>query len=330
MTATVEEHDLWMRPVSFSGLHRILHLVAEYPNGITPGNLDSAIRERELYTTEKGNQPSRTTLYHCRNTLLRLGLLRRDDKRILIKGTLDESGKLLREPPELSLTPRRTVRKEFARCVLNNEDCRTAFFDLFLKDYGDDPLSAFRRHARPVHWNPDADDRRERRAILESDHFGERKVLRTPVEFKAILYGVRYWARDELYLIDEFVDTQSKVQLYPVRDISAEVGRSVCLEEMASIREPACEWTSFSLRKLIKTCGVGHRLRKQMVFETVKWLNSRHHGYVQMITTSPSMATLGEGNPQRRDLALSDYPKDSEGCYISHVRVHNDVWETIE
>lgn len=44
--------SLWMRSISFAGLLRILHLIAEYPDGLTVNKLNAEIRKRKAYLIE--------------------------------------------------------------------------------------------------------------------------------------------------------------------------------------------------------------------------------------------------------------------------------------
>ena len=41
-------------------------------------------------------------------------------------------------------------------------------------------------------------------------------TLRSPSEIKSVLYGLRYWARDELKLVDEFFREDTGNILYPI------------------------------------------------------------------------------------------------------------------
>ena len=74
--------EFWMRAISFSALHKILLLFRKYPEYIRACRLNQDIISNKLLTVKGGIDPSNTTLYHYLNTLLRLGLLVKVDKKI--------------------------------------------------------------------------------------------------------------------------------------------------------------------------------------------------------------------------------------------------------
>src|SRR4051794_22350729 len=124
----------WMQPVDFLGLHRILCMVAEAPSGLTPPEFDSQVRSRGLAITQRGTSPARSTIYHHRNTLLRLGLLRKDGGRYSVDMQRAGVGSLLAESASGTVLTD-SAREAFGALVLANTDCRSFFFDLFMPGY---------------------------------------------------------------------------------------------------------------------------------------------------------------------------------------------------
>ena len=124
----------WMRAVSFAGLHRLLRAVAERPGGLRAGEINELVLGGRVTLTPRESQPKPTTLYHYRNTLLRLGALRRDGRRLTPDTANPHVRDLLDVPApadgEQSLTA--AARESFAALVLNNDECRSLFFDLFM------------------------------------------------------------------------------------------------------------------------------------------------------------------------------------------------------
>src|SRR5436190_5954085 len=110
----------WMRPVSFLGLLRVLHALRELPNGLKAAELNDIIRGRALYQTERGT-PSATTLYHCRNTLLRLRTVHKSDSRYLLNQSTNQVRTLLSQPATGTAISA-AARSAFAELVLANED----------------------------------------------------------------------------------------------------------------------------------------------------------------------------------------------------------------
>jgi hypothetical protein len=141
----------WMRAVRFAGLHRVLHLVASYSDGIRVRDLNKLIVANGLYRTDRG-EPAKSTLYHCRNTLVHLGILRRRHQGLVAATDDMEVDSLLHEAAPSADTLSETARETFARLVLANHDCFQNFFGLFLLDSDVRSPEQFRAVAAPVIW----------------------------------------------------------------------------------------------------------------------------------------------------------------------------------
>ena len=125
----------WMRSVSFAGLHRILRLVAESPlAALRASEIDSMVRERGMVNTIRGTGPARTTVYHYRNTLLQLRVLRRAGRTLRINREDADVRALVHIPcaePSSRQLPA-AAQDHFASLLLRNHQCRSLFFDLFM------------------------------------------------------------------------------------------------------------------------------------------------------------------------------------------------------
>ena len=73
----LRQGDYWMRSVSFAGLHRILSAVADAPDGLTASEINELVLNKGVTLTPNNPRPAPTTLYHYRNTLLRLQAITR-------------------------------------------------------------------------------------------------------------------------------------------------------------------------------------------------------------------------------------------------------------
>ena len=193
-----------MRAVSFGGLHRFLCCLNDaFDTGFTASEADSVVRQHGIALTLRTSTPARTTLYHYRNTLLRLGALRRDDARYWINRSEPHVRILLTlPPPRHSAIPLpNSVKDQFAALVLRNPQCASLFFDLFLPvSCGHLTVDEFRTSALPVHWvRHSPTEIRLTNPVTRRSH-----RCSSPVSIAAVPYGVRYWARDELHLVDEW------------------------------------------------------------------------------------------------------------------------------
>lgn len=317
---------LWMRPLSFAGLHRILRTVAEYPAGLAASEIDAAIRKRRLYLTQRGSVPKRTTLYHCRNTLLRLQALIRRGKRLVVNEAHPGVGTLLRVGPPSADLLEPDAREAFAGLVLANPDCKRHFFDLFLPTAATYGAEEFRKQGCSVAWRNQR-ERGRKCVVIEALDGWPSIVLRSPSEVKSILYGVRYWARDQLMLVDEFYHEGAGVVMYPILTPGDHSSVRQVVEEIVALLSPDTDWTTLSIRDLIVHCCQQARRPLTDLFNAIKWLTNEFPGYVGLIPTSRSMATLTARSIQREDLELRSYFRDAQGRFASHIRVHSHVRE---
>ena len=327
-----ERLAVWMRSVSFAGLHRMLHAAASAPNGRTTAfGLNELVIQKGLSLTARATTPAPTTFYHYRTTLLRLGALRRDGRHLCVNDEDPRVRTLLDEPASTAGGGLSDNAKEgFAALVLDNADCRSLFFDLFMPR-ADVAVSVrvFRRSGLPVQWRRDGPAKA--REVVFHPFQPDRTVRYSSAgEISAILYGLRYWARDELGLIDEYVGSaDGSATMFPVcRPESAATYGTEEMPELVRVlldqRGPG-DWTLFSVSDLVaRYCRDGRRpivsLRR-----AIDWLATNWRDYTVLIPTSRAMAALSATSPQQESLVLRRYYKTKHGPYISHLRLHSRI-----
>ena len=145
----------------------------------------------------------------------------------------------------------------------------------------------------------------------------------------SVLYGVRYWARDELFIIDEYsarggdgsvmfpVDPQSEASCISERAVAHAV------RFLLDNRGPE-PWTVYSINELIVSYCQEFRRPITTLFRAIEWLRHNWPQHIYLIPTSVGIATLTV-SPQRENMALRDYYKDPRGPYVSHFRIHKDI-----
>jgi hypothetical protein len=216
-------------------------------------------------------------------------------------------------------------RRIFGEIVLHNDDCKLAFFDCFLAHSGRYDRRVFQAQGMPVIWQSLADNRKRRISFqyLDGTEAGE---LRSEVGIQAVLYGVRYWARDELALIDEFFREDTGNLMYPVSEpgsvSSSRIAHAV-LSELAS----DAEWTVLSVRDLLLKHGVRLRVPVRQLLDTLFQIYRQHPDRVALIPTSRSMATITTTSGVRETFELRSYLRDDRGRLVSHIRLHRDLRE---
>ena len=322
---------LWMRAVSFAGLHRVLTAVGAAPNGLRAKDINDLVLEQKITLTRRVSQPKPTTLYHYRNTLLRLHALKRHGQRLRANVNNPNVRALLLEdaPANDDQSLSEAAREHFAALVLSNDHCRMLFFDLFLpSDKNTASVSDFREHGDPISWTREMPSRYSA-VIFENTKTG-RKVRHLSESVPAILYGLRYWARNELSLVDEYNNrADNSTIMFPISNPSSspEAHNSAVLHAVHFMLDQRTfrEWTLFSIAGLIGDYCQTHRQPRAVLFDAIDWLSREWPHHIILIPTSLSLATLSATSPQQRRLVLRRYYKRSHGPYISHIRVHKDI-----
>lgn len=323
--------EYWMRAVSFAGLHRILKAVSDFPSGLKAGEINTLIQEGRIQITRRG-VPSLTTLYHYRNTLLRLNVLKRDGRRLRANTEDPDVDELLRQPApdneEWSL--RKNALEPFSRLIMRNEQCKSFFFDMFSPTGASfTSVADFRQNGVLVKWTHRRSSR-STEAVLQNQESGQMIRYTSSVGVISVLQGVRYWARDELKLIDEYCrQSDDSTVMFPLsRTYSSDNEYNNCIVEMArfilSLRTSS-EWTLFSIFELIIRCCEARRKAITTLFHAIDLLIDEWPNHIILIPTSQGLATLTANSPQREKLELRRYYKKSNIPYISHIRIHEDV-----
>ncbi len=328
----LQQSEYWMRTVSFAGLHRILKAVADFPTGLKASEINNLVLKNKISLTRRNSPPSPTTLYHYRNTLLHLRALKRDGRMLRINYDDPDVCKLLHQPApangDQSLCD--AAKDPFAALVLKNEQCRSLFFDLFMPlDISSGTVSNFRQKGVPVKWTRHHSSHAGE-VVFENNTTGYTARCVSPVSVTAILYGLRYWARDELGLIDEYCQQAGgDTIMFPLShpepfstEIDSPVLRTVHL--LLSLRTSR-EWTLFSISDLIARCCVEQRQPISVLFRAIDWILKKWPNHILLIPTSRALATLTATSPQRENLELRRYYRTSNGPYISHIRIHQEI-----
>lgn len=326
----LQHSEYWMRSISFAGLHRILKAVAAFPNGLRAGELNKLVQEKNILLTRRHSSPALTTLYHYRNTLLHLQALKRDGRMLRVNDDDPDVRKLLHQPAPVngdqSLSD--AARDSFAALVLNNEQCRSLFFNLFMPSGTHaNSVSIFRQNGVPVRWFRKRSSRGTE-IVFQNNTTGRIARCSSPISVASILYGVRYWALKELELIDEYSQgSEGSTIMFPVFRPSAtgiDVAVLQTVHFLLSLRATG-EWTRFSVFDLIAHCCEARRQPISVLFGAIDWLLHEWPNHTVLIPTSRALATLPATSPQRETLELRRYYKTSSSPYISHIRIHKDV-----
>ena len=333
LLSSLKSNDYWMRSVSFAGLHRILGAVAAAPEGLTASEINESVLKKGLRLTQTNSRPAPSTLYHYRNTLLRLHVLKRVGRRLQANLENSRVREILRLPlpsnRARSLDP--VARERFAGLVLENNECRLLFFDLFISP-GFKSISAadFRKVGVSVEWWNESCEGSTTEAVLCNKT--TRRVVRcaSPASKNAVLYGLRYWARDELQMIDEYTTPSGRhVTMFPLSELlDARASTDSAVIDMVQAVLSLCtasDWTELSVYELILQCCETRRKPKTLLFSAIDWLLQTWPYHVALVPTSPALATLNTTSHYRESLQLQRFYRGARGPHISHIRIHKAV-----
>ena len=325
----------WMRAVSFAGLHRLLKAVGEAPDGLRARELNALVLARRVILTERDSLPRPTTLYHYRNTLIRLGVLTRAGRRLHVNVDDPNVGALLDEPapaPGVKFLGGR-AREHFAAVVFGNRDCRALFFDLFRPSVGSwASVTDFRERGAPVSWTRET-QASGRHVVFRNRATGRTVCHTARTAAHAVLYGLRYWVRDELALVDEYCgQTMDRTTLFPVAraPVSSAEERAAVLDAVRYLlaqrnRSTTGEWTMLSVAALIAEYCQTQRRPRAVLFGAMDWLRREWPGHTHFAPTPLGLATIAAVSPAQENLVLRRYYKPTGGPYVSHFSFHREV-----
>lgn len=317
---------LWIRAVSFVSMRELIFELIDIEGDFRAKDINNVALNIKSIITQKGQKPSKTTLYHYRNILLHLGVLTRINGLYSINRedpyVLDLISSL--QPGLSELSPEERIA--WGEIILRAEDCKKRFFDLFMpgKEY---KLKEFIEQGESISWqtveNPEA-----RLIKLYNINSPENNIiLQTEDDIQAILYGVRYWARNEIKIISEFFLEDLGGVMYPidVHDFNKEDQVAVYLHDTISAENS--QWLTFSIRDLLLKLGPRLRLPVDVIHKIIIKLQHNYSEFIVFIPTAESFATITASSKLVEKYQLRGYLQDEKGRFISHIRIHKKFKE---
>lgn len=327
--ASISNSRLWMRAVPFVALRDLAVLVNQHPEGLRAKDMEKLILEQGWTRTQYNKPPSKTTIYHYRNTLLHLSVLLRHDRLYRINWANPAIKKLLETAKPgtdgLSVEERRL----FSEIVISNRDCHELFFHLFTAGQSYRTLTEFIAQSSSVAWKTQTSSGTGKVEIYNLDHPHYKVSLRTENEIQAVLYGLRYWARTELGFIDELFLEDLGGIMYPVK-LEGQVPDKCIIDALRNaILEDDEEWITMSVRRLVFDWGPKYKVPIDRIYRTLMEVYRKASRYIVLIPTTERFATITASSPVTERYQLRSYLQDERGRYISHIRVHRKLREVL-
>jgi hypothetical protein len=335
------DFDYWMRSISLRVLHRIVRVAAAMARPLSAADLNALVLETGQVKPARGRfTPGPTTLYHYRRAAEKLGLLRRDGRRF----TVNRGDSLVLALAETDSFDDATVRDALSQIVIRCPEPRRFFFDLFMpRDGGYDAID-FMLDASPVMWQTfrtrqmlpasisDGHATNGPRghsvgsklmATLINPDTGASVNLDSPVRVSSLLYGVRYWAKDELRIIDEYTREGKGVAMFSVIN-QAEAAATKARHGLVGLLSPDREWSEFSVDDLVEKLCIPLHVSKRNLFGVIADIKRNAPGSVVTISVPPNLITMVTKTHSQGDLRLQDYMKNGSE-YVGGVRLHADA-----
>ncbi len=316
-----------MRPISFKRLHSIVLNIAETFDLLVfrASELNELILDERLLSSKKSASPSPTSLYHYRNTLVKLGILNRKGRLLQLNTDNPTIRDLTNQKLEEGSLSHESI-KCYQELLFLNSDCRKLFLDYFMPQ-GGYTIDDFFKFANFITWK-DTSHYPDRHIIFRNPITNVEFFLKTPSQIQAILYGLRYWGRNELTFLDEFFREDCGAILFPINDTKLD-GKRTIFKAISKMLKTASEWTTLSVRDLAFDICVPSKLPLALLFGIIEHLSSLHSGLIALIPTATPFAAIGARSLQRERFELRSYIKDHQGRIISHVRVHKNLREVL-
>ena len=326
-----------MRWVDFRVLRDLLLLVGRHRDGVRANELERLATKERVLLRRDGQPASRTTHYHHRSTLERLGLLQKHGRRF----TLGH-----RHPEICSLAARQTLREQlqpsekeaFANAVLRDGDCHEAFFGNFLPSRAPVcDVAAFVEQAHPVELVVEASARSEAGhsgarqrsvAIRPADASSDWSVLDGPNAVQAIHWGLRSWCVGQLGFLDTAYSADGTYTVYPKHIVTRLTDRELAAKMLSAV-DFADDWATIRIPDHALAAGIAQHVSVDQAKDVLMgWLTS-HPGLVAGVPARVGFITAGLPDSQH-PLALKSYLRSEGGAYLSHLRIHRMLREHLQ
>lgn len=317
---------LWIRSVSFVSLRELIYALSLLNNEFRAKDINEVAFHLPFVVTQKGEKPSPTTMYHFRNILLHLGVFIRNRQMYSINFDDSLVTDLINclKPGSSELTQEERIA--WGELILRAHDCRTHFFDLFVSKMEYD-LKIFIEQGGVIAWQPLESPKGRTIRLYNIFNGSKTTLLQSEDEIQAILYGIRYWSRNELKIIDEFFLEDLGGVMYPLEISTENKENQIIAYFREELSNEEYQWHTFSVRDILFKLGPKLRLPVNVIHGTIIKLQKNYSEFIVFIPTAKSFATLTASTNVAEKYQLRGYFLDEKGRYISHIRIHKKFLE---
>ena len=314
---------LWMRYVDFRRVRDLLLLIAKSNGQLKAGTLEEVGIKEGILVKDNGTPFTHSPRYHYRKVIEHLGMASN------IKGFyfISENEKVKKL---LSLVqfrePLAEIEKEIiADIIVNNPDCKRHFWDCFIKKRKYD-LTLFRNEANSIK----VETKGKEGVILRNLADGSILRIDTPDLMHAVFWGIRLWSV-ALGITDEiFIHYKDGRIIYPIRR-KGELLKSEIISNIISFVKLQSEekWSTLSMQDIVKEVALSLRISVKEIKDTIIELKKQFPQYIDFVSSSSSFIDLKTPFALQDRVLLKAYLQDKEGRFISHIKIHRDLFKIL-
>jgi len=306
---------LWMRYVDFGSIKDMLHLVYENNSKLRAGTLEQlAIEKGVLVKKENGKPLTHTPRYHYRKVMEGLGLVE--------------------------------VRQRFyilREIIVENNDCRKYFFDIFMekdnytledirKEGGYITVETESMRQSPIEQGKSDETVHKKKkmgAVILKNTLGKMVELKTQDEIHAIYWGVRLWAL-ELEITNEILISFNEGRIiYPVNPYFSEKVLINILLNKIKADNSGSEWTQLHIPNFIKETVLSTRFSVNKIKKFLKELKIEYPLSIMFIPSSTAFIDIRTPFEKQDSAIRSSYLHEDGKGYISHLRIHKTIQKEV-
>ncbi|MDE0553008.1 MAG: hypothetical protein OXI24_02240, partial [Candidatus Poribacteria bacterium] len=250
----------WMRWVDFTKLRDLLALIIAHPHSLTPMALDREAIAEGIFVLPSGEPFGPSSRYHHRRVLQKLGMVVKQDGRLISNLKENEFCQMLTVLKSQTLND--DQRQVFGNRVIRNADCYEMFWKTFMPSKRPCSLQEFVNNGAPIVLELTKSGRRpqyEYRLFLSSRenlHLTEEHQGYNAVQ--AIHFGMRAWGVSQLNFLDEMYRVGEGYTIFPV-DIRPQVDDEYIGKTLLEFLEFSNDWATPRVGDLL--FSVASRLR---------------------------------------------------------------------
>lgn len=323
MAEMTERKTLWMRYVDFRRVRDLLLLIAENNGRLRAGTLEQNGIKEKILVKDKGTPLAHSPRYHYRKVIEHLGMA------ASIKGfyfvSEDERVKKLLSLAQFK-EPLTEIEKEtIAEMVIDNPDCKKYFFNCFIEKQRYN-LSTFREKAN---WLK-VETRGKEGVVLLNPIDHPLFYINTSELMHAVFWGVRLWSL-ELGITDEiFIHYNDGRIIYPIRKKDSLIKDEIISHLMSFVKfQPKGKWATLSMQDIVKEVALSLRISVEEIKGAVIELKRQFPQYIDFVPSSSSFIDLKTPFALQDKVLMKAYLEDKEGRFISHIKIHKDLYRIL-